>query len=138
MESLPGRSIPGLPHPDASTPGVQMVGQASQEGGSTDVGVDATGTTAVGTPQGDRDIINGVTVDSTVADFTFNVLVDGEAVFDSPQSLSEAGAETFVPDGSDAARIAADPGEIVFEVVSSSGTATTAAVTPGYVNEADL
>lgn len=120
---LPGRTRPGTrtraqPSPDLSTPG----GTDQPSVSATGVAVDATGTTAVGTVEGDRVKVFAVTVDPTAADFDFNLNVDGEPVFAADQSPAAAEAETFETEDEAAITYLAVGTDIVFEVTSASAT----------------
>ena len=136
---LPGRTRPGTrtpsqPEPDLSTPG----GTDQPSVSATGVAVDATGTTTVGTVEGDRVKVFAVTVDATAADFDFNLNVDGEPAFAADQSPASTDAEVFETDDEEAVTYLAVGTDIVFEVTSASSTGgATADVTVDTVVETE-
>lgn len=121
--STPGDDTPGLRTPQFETPGARSPGDAADSTVTgTGVAVDATGTTTLGTVDGDRTSVEEVRVNATATDFNFNVNVDGTAIFSANQSPSGTSEEVFYPD--EDLRITTDKQseDVVFEVTSASGT----------------
>lgn len=126
MGKTPGATTPGLNTPGRSAPGSDMPSAAfgvltvvSAAG----VAADATGTTTVGSPNEIEGEVQEVTVTPTAADFSFQILLNGTAVFDSPQSPDAAEAQTFaVNPAEDAAFFRGSSPTVEIEVTSASGT----------------
>lgn len=126
MGKTPGATTPGLNTPGRSAPGSDMPGDAfgtlttvSADG----VAVDSTGTTTVGSPNEIEGEVQEVTVTPTAADFSFQILLNGTGVFDTPQSPSAAAEETFrVDPAEDAAFFRGSSPTVEIEVTSASGT----------------
>lgn len=133
--STPGRRTPGLASPQFDQPGRRTPGDGEPSApAETGVAVDATGTTTLGTVEGDRDQVQVVTVNGTAADFDFQVTVGDTAVFDTAQSPGSTNEETFQPDT--ATFTAAEDEDVVFEVTSASATGgATADVTVDVVSD---
>lgn len=122
-DATPGRFTPGLRTPQLDYRGHRAPGDAEPTTVSaTGVAVDATGTTNLGTVDGDRDLTLEVRVNATAADFNFQVSVGGENVFSSAQSPSGTTEEAFYPALTLAAITSATDEDVVFEVTSVSGT----------------
>lgn len=110
----------------SSTPGPRTPGSAESDSDTVDaagVAVDATGTTRLGgaVPDDRTGTVTKVVVDSSVADFDFNILVNGTQVFSAAQSLSAAGTEVFIPDAA-AKRANGDVLDLEVDVTAASAT----------------
>jgi len=121
---LPGRRIPGPRDPGPTIPGSRIPDQSAigtERASATGVAVDATGTTAIGTPEGRGGEVVTVYVDATQADFNFNVNANGVALFDAPQSPGSTDREAFEVAIENGAFDGSAP-DLVFEVTSASAT----------------
>lgn len=126
MAKTPGATTPGLNTPGREIPGSETPGApfgvltvVSASG----VAVDATGTTTVGSPDEIEGEVQEVTVTPTAADFSFQILLNGTAVFDSPQSPDAAAEQTFrVDPAEDAAFYRGSSPTVEIEVTSASAT----------------
>lgn len=137
--------LPGRPLPDISTRGPHTPGFETPGGPETvvlsgaGIATDSTGTTDLGTADGDRDLVVAVTVNADASDFDFNINIDGSPLFDTDQSPAGTNAETFQPDGDDEVVVAAADETVQFEVINPSGTNNaTADVDVDIVSEAHI
>jgi hypothetical protein len=128
MSDTPGQRTPGDDTPGAETPGFEMPGArtpgrvASVSVSGTDLAVDSTGTTSLGSLSGDRIAIEDVVVNATAADFSFQVTVGGTALFDGAVSPSGTSEESFTPSNTDGVFVGNEDEDVVFEVTSASTT----------------
>lgn len=133
----PGRETPGLSTPQFDSPGNTAPGSAfpSDQSDAT-VAIDATGTTTLGTVEGDRDQALVVTVNADAADFDFNIEVGGSDLFSAEQSPGGTTEESFTPDTAKAVVESAVDEDVVIDVSSASSTGSaTADVTASFVSE---
>lgn len=126
--SLQGRDTPGLRTPGAAMPGYDFPGSVAvlalaQAG----VAIDATGTTTLGTVEGDRDRVAEVSVNATQTDFNFQVTIGGVAVFDSAQTVSSTDEETFAVPVDAGTTVGTGDEDVAIEITSASGTTDAAA-----------
>lgn len=115
---MPSLNTPGHDRPGYLFPGDVDVTELSATG----VAVDATGTTTLGSVDGDRDIVVTVTVNPTAADFDFTVNADGDEVFTVTQSPADTSEASYNPDDEDNVVVDSTPTDIVFEVTDPSAT----------------
>jgi len=121
--NTPGRDTPGLRTPAFDHPGARTPGDGEPSSPDADgVAVDSTGTTTLGSVDGDRDTTVEVVVNATATDFNFQAYVGGESLFDSAQSPSGTAAESFTPSGDANAVTGAGSKDVVFEVTSASAS----------------
>jgi hypothetical protein len=121
---LPGRRTPGPQDPGPTIPGSRIPDQSAigtERVSATGVAIDATGTTAIGTPDGRGGKVVTVYVNATQTDFNFNVNADGVALFDTAQSPGSTTREAFEVSTGNAA-FDGDAPDLVFEVTSASAT----------------
>lgn len=115
-----GPRTPGTRTPGSSTPGPDNTAVETVE--LSGAAIDSTGVTSFQELAGGRARVVSVRIDPTAADVSFNVNLDGGAVFTAPQSPSAASPETFKPDDAEADSGAVSLVDLGFEVTSASAT----------------
>jgi hypothetical protein len=117
-DTEPGRLQPGMSHPGARTPGEQVEDTYDL------TGIDLTVATThdMGDVDGDRVTAVEFETDVGVTTFDFQVRLNGVDLFDSAQSPSTTGPETFAVDNSAAAVVGDETVSAEFEITSAAGS----------------
>ena len=80
------------------SPGARSPGELEDAVASGTVPVDAVGVTDIESLDGGRISVDGVTTESGVFGFDFQIEVNGVELFDAPVSPDDEGVQTFEPD----------------------------------------
>jgi len=114
----PGRLLPGMSQPGARTPG----GVVEETYTLTGIALDSATTHDLGDVEGDRVTAVEFETDVGVTTFDFQVRLGGVDLFDSTQSPSQTGPETFEVDNPAPTIPADEVADAEFEITNAAGS----------------